>query len=134
MANTARTFAFKAFRCFHLAESYVSMKKWPEAVGLFDRALEHVSEAVDHYREVGMERVDQVRGYDVRLKEVGHSSVANSQAHIAELQKLQETIRGRKCEVRVNSILGEFHYLLCIYSCHVCLLFICILFLSLRNS
>jgi len=50
--NTAHTFTFKAFRCFHLAESYVGMKKWEEAVGLFDRAQEHVAQAMEHYREL----------------------------------------------------------------------------------
>ena len=60
LENTARTFTFKAFRCFHLAESYASMKKWPEALGLFDRALDHVTQALEHYRELEQERVDQV--------------------------------------------------------------------------
>ena len=48
--NFARTFTFKAFRCFYLAESYVVMKKWPEAVGLFDRASAHVIQAIEQYR------------------------------------------------------------------------------------
>ncbi len=48
--NTARTFAFKAHRCFHLAESYVVMKKWPEAIALFDRASDHVIQAIEQYR------------------------------------------------------------------------------------
>ena len=48
--NTARTLAFKAHRCYHLAESYVVMKKWPEAVALFDRAYDHVIQAIEQYR------------------------------------------------------------------------------------
>lgn len=48
--NTARVFAFKAHRCFHLAESYVVMKKWPEAIALFDRASDHVIQAIEQYR------------------------------------------------------------------------------------
>ncbi len=48
--NTARTFAFKAHRCFHLAESYVIMKKWPEAIALFDRASSHVIQAIEQFR------------------------------------------------------------------------------------
>lgn len=64
--NTARTFAFKAFRCYHLAESYVVMKKWEEAMGLLDRALEHMTQTMEQYRElkVGEEdvhKIDKVR-------------------------------------------------------------------------
>lgn len=64
--NTARTFAFKAFRCYHLAESYVSAKKWVEAMGLMDRALEHVTQTLEQYRELKlgaevMHKIDKVR-------------------------------------------------------------------------
>lgn len=48
--NTARTFAFKAHRCYHLAESYVTMKKWPEAIALFERASSHVIQAIEQFR------------------------------------------------------------------------------------
>ena len=47
----AHAFKFKAFRCFHLAQSYVASNKWPEAMALYDRTLDHVSKAVSHYRE-----------------------------------------------------------------------------------
>ena len=47
----AHAFKFKAFRCFHLAQSYVANNKWPEAMALYDRTLDHVSKAVSHYRE-----------------------------------------------------------------------------------
>ena len=56
--KAARTFAFKAFRCFHLAESYVSMQRWAESIGLFDRAQEHVTEALEHYRDLEQEPGD----------------------------------------------------------------------------
>ena len=56
--KAARTFAFKAFRCFHLAESYVAMQRWAESIGLFDRAQEHVTEALEHYRELEQESGD----------------------------------------------------------------------------
>lgn len=58
MKNTARTFTFKAFRCFHLAESYLFMKKGAEALGLLDRALEYVAQSLELYR--GLEQADQV--------------------------------------------------------------------------
>ena len=48
----ALTLAFKSFRCFYLAESYVTMKKWPEAIGLFDRAVEHVMQSLEQYRSL----------------------------------------------------------------------------------
>ena len=60
--NTARTFAFKAFRCYHLAESYVVVKKWAESMGLLDRALEHVGQTLEQYRELtgGSEEVHKI--------------------------------------------------------------------------
>ena len=63
--NTARTFAFKAFRCYHLAESYVVAKKWVESMCLMDRTLEHVTQTLEQYRELklgteGMHRIDKV--------------------------------------------------------------------------
>ena len=48
----ALTLAFKSFRCFYLSESYVSMKKWAEAIGLLDRALEHVTQSLEQYRSL----------------------------------------------------------------------------------
>ncbi len=60
----ARTFAFKAFRCFYLAESYVAIKKWEESMGLFDRASQHVAQALEYYRERKTEvedKIDKVR-------------------------------------------------------------------------
>ena len=56
--KVARTFAFKAFRCFHLAESYVAMQRWAESIGLFDRAQEHLTEALEHYRNLEQEPGD----------------------------------------------------------------------------
>ena len=47
----AHVFKFKAFRCSHLAQSYAASNKWPEAMALYDRTLDHVSKAISHYRE-----------------------------------------------------------------------------------
>ena len=47
----AHVFKFKAFRCSYLAQSYAAGSKWPEAMALYDRTLDHVSKAVSHYRE-----------------------------------------------------------------------------------
>ena len=47
----AHVFKFKAFRCSYLAQSYAASNKWPEAMALYDRTLDHVSKAVSHYSE-----------------------------------------------------------------------------------
>lgn len=59
--NTAYTFAFKAFRCYNLAESYVVLKKW----AVHDRALEHVTQTLEQFREIkqeteGLDKIDKV--------------------------------------------------------------------------
>lgn len=47
----AHTFMFKAYRCYYLAQSLANSKKWPEAMALYSRTLDHVSKATSHYRE-----------------------------------------------------------------------------------
>lgn len=84
----AQTFTFKAYRCYHLSESYAAAKKWAESIALFDRALSYVSQAQEHYREWGQPAME---------------------AHLAELQKLQDLIRGKKCEVHVSAIFETKH-------------------------
>ena len=49
----AQSFYFKAFRCYYIAETYTSMKKWAEGVALLDRALEHTVEAIKHFQDWG---------------------------------------------------------------------------------
>ena len=47
----AHRFMFKAYRCYYLAQSLASNKKWPEAMALYSCTLDHVSKATSHYRE-----------------------------------------------------------------------------------
>mmetsp|Transcript_17659 Transcript_17659/g.24537 ORF Transcript_17659/g.24537 Transcript_17659/m.24537 type:complete len:617 (+) Transcript_17659:36-1886(+) len=47
--NAARLLAFKAYRCFYLALSYLQAAKWPESLALLDRAGTEVKNAQVHY-------------------------------------------------------------------------------------
>lgn len=38
--------AFKAFRCFYIAVTLVSLKRWKEAVAMYERSMNYASEAV----------------------------------------------------------------------------------------
>ncbi|WAQ97375.1 SRP68-like protein, partial [Mya arenaria] len=49
---TVRALGFKAFRCFYIAQSYVSARKWKEAIALYGRVLEYAQEAVDQYKRL----------------------------------------------------------------------------------
>lgn len=42
----AQVTAYKAFRCFYIAQSYQQGKKWVEAVALYDRVISYVENAV----------------------------------------------------------------------------------------
>merc|ERR1711881_45767 len=42
----AQVTAYKAFRCFYIAQSYQQGKKWVEAVALYDRVISYVESAV----------------------------------------------------------------------------------------
>lgn len=39
-----KTLVFKAYRCFFIAQSYVLVKKWSEALVLYDRVLKYANE------------------------------------------------------------------------------------------
>uniref|UniRef100_B2RYI2 Signal recognition particle subunit SRP68 n=1 Tax=Rattus norvegicus TaxID=10116 RepID=B2RYI2_RAT len=43
-----KTLVFKAYRCFFIAQSYVLVKKWSEALVLYDRVLKYASEVSSH--------------------------------------------------------------------------------------
>ena len=51
--NIAQSFFLKAHRCFHLSDTYGVMKKWSEAVALLERALEYITQSVEHFRDWG---------------------------------------------------------------------------------
>jgi len=38
--------AFQAFRCFYVAQAYVTEKKWKEGMALYDRVLENAKQAI----------------------------------------------------------------------------------------
>jgi len=42
----AQTVAYKAFRCFYIAQSHQHSKKWVESVALYDRVITYVDEAI----------------------------------------------------------------------------------------
>ena len=70
--KVVRTFAFKAFQCFHLAESYVAMQQWVESIGLFTCSQEHVTEALEHYRDLEQEPGDSAtKQIGVRISYTG---------------------------------------------------------------
>ena len=104
----AQTYQFKAFRCFHLADSYAMARKWPESLGLLERAGEHVTQALEHHRECGQEGVEVSIPCMCVSHPCGQLFVFLLQGDMIKLQQLQNTIRGKRSEVRVSSILGEF--------------------------
>ena len=112
------------------------MKKWPEAIALFDRASDHVIQAIEQYRVLehsGVEatKIDKVLVLPAYLFLFLHATrlqIAQCPAtyvrigftftllrfcslpqSIPDLHKLQATIRGKKCEVHVTSIVEEQH-------------------------
>lgn len=42
----AQTIAYKAFRCFYIAQSHQHSKKWEASVALYDRVIKYVDEAI----------------------------------------------------------------------------------------
>ncbi|KAJ8037657.1 Signal recognition particle subunit SRP68 [Holothuria leucospilota] len=83
---TAKTYKFKAYRCFYLAQSYSQAKKWKEAAALFERAMHHVERSTDEWQSVNNGPI---------------------QAEIQELETLAEEINGLKYSAQASSILDS---------------------------
>ncbi|KAF4523038.1 hypothetical protein B566_EDAN012767 [Ephemera danica] len=72
--------AFRAFRCFYMAQTLVALKRWREAIALLQRAEEHASAA---------------------------NKKKPSPALASQLQTLQSNIEGQKFSVHANSVLSD---------------------------
>lgn len=50
-------------RCFYVAQTFLSIKKWKETMALYERSLEYAREAIESYKKSKMEAVkrDKVR-------------------------------------------------------------------------
>ncbi|XP_071812929.1 signal recognition particle subunit SRP68-like isoform X2 [Apostichopus japonicus] len=82
----AKIFKFKAYRCYYLALYYSHAKKWKEAAGLFERAIQHV----DHSRE--------------EWQTVNNGPI---QVEVEELDTLAQDINGLKYSAQAASILDS---------------------------
>uniref|UniRef100_UPI00358E9AD2 signal recognition particle subunit SRP68-like isoform X1 n=1 Tax=Myxine glutinosa TaxID=7769 RepID=UPI00358E9AD2 len=73
--------AFKAFRCYFLAQSFVTMKKWGEALALYERALKYVGEAD------------------------GCHGKGENHLEVRQLEELKSAVNGEKYSVKAYAIL-----------------------------
>jgi len=77
--------AYKAFRCFYIAQSHQHSKKWVEAVALYDRVIKYVEEATP------------------KLKACANAPLAN--ILVSKLQEVGEQAGGHKYAAHAASIL-----------------------------
>lgn len=77
-----KTLVFKAYRCFFIAQSYVLVKKWSEALVLYDRVLKYANEVSSH----------------------GGAS-KNSLKDLPDVQELITQVRSEKCSLQAAAIL-----------------------------
>jgi signal recognition particle subunit SRP68 len=80
----AQTLAFRAHRCFYIAETHRIAKKWAEATGLYDRCITRATTALDHYAEL---------------------SQASVKDAVSDLHKLLSKAKGKKCATHASAIL-----------------------------
>jgi len=80
---------YKAFRCFHTAETYESVKKWKEALALYERTAEYSKTALDEY--------SQSKSIDAAKKSKAKQ----------DLEELMSVVDGLKYSVRASSILDS---------------------------
>ncbi|XP_033097462.1 signal recognition particle subunit SRP68-like [Anneissia japonica] len=82
----AKTLKGKAFRCFYLAQSYASVKKWRETSALYERVVTYITEAEETFKKI-------------RTKP--------TKADLDELKELLETVKGLKYSAHASSILDS---------------------------
>ncbi|XP_071952925.1 signal recognition particle subunit SRP68-like isoform X2 [Antedon mediterranea] len=80
----AKTLKSKAFRCFYLARSYASIKKWRETSALYEQVLTYISGALELFKKI-------------RTKP--------TKTDLKELQELLNTVNGLKYSAHASSIL-----------------------------
>ncbi|XP_055098111.1 signal recognition particle subunit SRP68 isoform X2 [Symphalangus syndactylus] len=77
-----KTLVFKAYRCFFIAQSFVLVKKWSEALVLYDRVLKYANE------------VNSDAG-----------TFKNSLKDLPDVQELITQVRSEKCSLQAAAIL-----------------------------
>uniref|UniRef100_A0A9L0J3Y2 Signal recognition particle subunit SRP68 n=1 Tax=Equus asinus TaxID=9793 RepID=A0A9L0J3Y2_EQUAS len=77
-----KTLVYKAYRCFFIAQSYVLVKKWSEALVLYDRVLKYANEVSS---DAGPFR--------------------NSLKDLPDMQELITQVRSEKCSLQAAAIL-----------------------------
>lgn len=77
-----KTLVYKAYRCFFIAQSYVLVKKWSEALVLYDRVLKYADE------------VNSDAG-----------AFKNSLKDLPDVQELITQVRSEKCSLQAAAIL-----------------------------
>ncbi|XP_045155436.1 signal recognition particle subunit SRP68 [Echinops telfairi] len=77
-----KTLVYKAYRCFFIAQSYVLVKKWSEALVLYDRVLKYANEV---------------------SSDAG--ACKNSLQDLPDVQELITQVRSEKCSLQAAAIL-----------------------------
>ncbi|XP_022379023.1 signal recognition particle subunit SRP68 isoform X2 [Enhydra lutris kenyoni] len=77
-----KTLVFKAYRCFFIAQSYVLVKKWSEALVLYDRVLKYANEV-----------------------NCDAGAFRNSLKDLPDVQELITQVRSEKCSLQAAAIL-----------------------------
>uniref|UniRef100_A0A8C5RA52 Signal recognition particle subunit SRP68 n=1 Tax=Leptobrachium leishanense TaxID=445787 RepID=A0A8C5RA52_9ANUR len=80
-----KTLVYKAYRCFFIAQSYVLVKKWSEALVLYDRVLKYAKEVQN---------------------KAGNSK--NSLKDLPDVQELIKQVNAEKYSLHAAAILGEY--------------------------
>ena len=83
---SAQKLGFQALRCFYIAQVYVNDKKWPEAMALYDRVLEHANEALSN-----LNQIEQGKEFDF--------------VNVPSLENLVETIAFNRYRVHSSAVL-----------------------------
>ncbi|XP_062507842.1 signal recognition particle subunit SRP68-like [Corticium candelabrum] len=93
-----QSLAFRAHRCFYIAEMYRIAKKWGEATGLYDRCVTRATGALDQYKLLSEPNVKEVTSLqDLLVKARGRKCTTHASS-ILEMQEIEQKMEGAKLE------------------------------------
>ncbi|CAL8274361.1 unnamed protein product [Gadus morhua 'NCC'] len=83
-----KTLVYKAYRCFFIAQSYVLVKKWSEALVLYERVLKYAKEVQSKAKSIGDKELPDVQEL---IAEVNAEKYSLQAAAILDTEEVNES-------------------------------------------
>ncbi|KAK2575110.1 hypothetical protein KPH14_008835 [Odynerus spinipes] len=78
LEQEAKTKAYRAFRCFYMAQSLANLHRWREAMALYQRSLQHVKDALQHINILPTDLKDALNKLETSIEGAQYAAHAHS--------------------------------------------------------